>query len=120
MARLDKTTARRPARRCAFWLRWLAVFALLFGTPATQGLLQDVLSLAEREGCGDGACEDGRGECCPQSCTHCACCVHPTAAPPQAQALPPGPMASEPIVAWLQVGACSTGYGMPPFRPPAA
>jgi hypothetical protein len=110
---------RLPGWTQPFWARSLTAFIVLFATPGAVDVVQDVVSLATGIECCDALCNEGGGQCCPKTCTQCACCAHPNAVS-AASPLVPGDVAPNGLkLSSYSDGAYASGYRAPPFRPPA-
>lgn len=115
-----KRRRRLPRWTQHLWARSLTAFIILFATPGAVDAVQEVMSLATGVECRDAPCDEGGGQCCPKTCTQCACCAHPNGVP-AAPLLVPGDCPANGLkLDWCSDGAYTSGYRAPPFRPPAA
>jgi hypothetical protein len=105
--------------RC-LWVRCLALLTVIFAVPACQQVVDEVASAVVAD-CGDDCADGGEDntDCCPEGCSHCACCTPPSSLPSH-----PVPLVGAPrslVAAPMSPDdAYAAGYRSPPFRPPTA
>jgi hypothetical protein len=123
-ARMLPTSMRRrrllPPWSPHFWAQSLTAFIILFATPGAVDVVQEFVSLATGIECTDELCDEGGGQCCPNTCTQCTCCAHPNAVPSAPLLVPGDPLPEGLKLGWYSDGAYTSGYRALPFRPPAA
>ena len=98
----------------------MTVALLLFASPGTADVVEQVIELATGVDCCEDGCDDEGSGDCENSCAHCRCCAHVNAIPVAAFVVPDGLRSQVLARSWLTNEAYSAGYRAPPFRPPTA
>ncbi len=122
MLRRVTNVTRRPrwgffSRSRIAWLRWFALFALVFAMPTSQHVVEAV-SMVVTDSCDDCAdsCEDS--DCCPGPCAHCACCAAPNVLVPNSSIASVGVAEAVEVASISPADVCAPGYSPVLFRPP--